>query len=258
MKMRYFSPKFGFIFILSAGLFNTGFKTVRAQDAGLDGQLAGWGTCQPENAWQTQIGLRYIPLLSMNRPVTETINLDIEASANMYGIVQGGRRMRPFTQGEIRPYRLWLRISSPRQEIRLGLQKINFGSAVMLRPLMWFDRLDPRDPLQITDGVYGFLGRYFFRKKTNLWLWALYGNDDVKGWEFIPTREHTVEWGGRLQVPVPEGEIALSYHQRGIDPEKAGGGIFGPRGTQPEPADWNLFDLEPVTERRIGFDGKWD
>lgn len=48
-------------------------------------------------------------------------------------------------------------------ELRLGLQKINFGSAQLFRPLMWFDKMDPRDPLQMTDGVWGALYRYYFR-----------------------------------------------------------------------------------------------
>ena len=60
--------------------------------------------------------------------------------------------------------------------IEPGLQKINFGSATMLRPLMWFDQVDPRDPLQLTDGVWGVLGRYYFLNNANIWLWGLYGN----------------------------------------------------------------------------------
>ena len=79
-----------------------------------------------------------------------------------------------------------------------GLQKINFGSAVLLRPLMWFDSLDPRDPLQLTDGVYAVLLRYYFPNNANLWAWALYGNDSPKGWESAATAEDTVlsklEW----------------------------------------------------------------
>jgi len=54
------------------------------------------------------------------------------------------------------------------------LQKINFGSATLFRLLMWFDRIDPRDPLKLTDGVYGLLLRYYFHNNTNIWLWGLY------------------------------------------------------------------------------------
>jgi hypothetical protein len=99
----------------------------------------------------------------------------------------------------------------------LGLQKINFGSAKMFRPLMWFDKLDPRDPLQLTDGVWGLLGRYYFQNNANIWLWGLYGNKDTKGWEILPVKKQRPEAGGRVQLPVPHGETALSYHFRTID-----------------------------------------
>ena len=69
-----------------------------------------------------------------------------------------------------------MRYSSDQFELRLGLQKINFGSASMLRPLMWFDQMDPRDPLHLTDGVWGLLARYYFLNNANIWLWGLYGN----------------------------------------------------------------------------------
>ena len=82
---------------------------------------------------------------------------------------------------------------------------------------MWFDRIDPRDPLQLTDGVWALLLRYFFLNNANIWLWGLYGNDDVKGWEFLPTVKDDIEFGGRIQVPVPLGELGLSYHHRRAD-----------------------------------------
>jgi len=56
---------------------------------------------------------------------------------------------------------MWIRLSTKQFELRAGLQKINFGSATLLRPLMWFDKIDPRDPLQLTDGVYALLARYY-------------------------------------------------------------------------------------------------
>ena len=68
------------------------------------------------------------------------------------------------TDFRFKPYRLWLRYSTSHLEIRAGLQKINFGSSNILRPLMWFDKMDFRDPLMLTDGVYALLGRYYFRQ----------------------------------------------------------------------------------------------
>ncbi len=113
----------------------------------------------------------------------------------------------------------------------------------MIRPLMWFDKLDPRDPLQLTDGVWGILGRYYFLNNANLWLWALYGNKEAKTWEIGNTSLQRPEFGGRLQLPVPKGEVAFSYHNREVD--KSGMGEI--------PAI-----VEIVNENRFGLDGKWD
>jgi hypothetical protein len=132
-----------------------------------------------------------------------------------------------------------LRLSSSRFEARLGLQKINFGSATVFRPLMWFDRIDPRDPLQLTDGVYGLLLRYYFKNNANAWLWALYGNDEAKGWEGQPTAERTPEFGGRFQTPLFTGEAAATFHFRSIS---AGADPTRPR----------------AMESRLALDGKWD
>ena len=112
-------------------------------------------------------------------------------------------------------YRFWLRYATERFELRAGLQKINFGSASVIRPLMWFDKMDTRDPLMLTNGVYALLARYYFPKNSNLWLWFLYGNNKPKGWEFFDyTKRNTPEFGGRFQVPIPGGEAALSFHSR--------------------------------------------
>jgi hypothetical protein len=137
------------------------------------------------------------------------------------------------------PYRLWLRLSSRQFEARLGLQKINFGSAALFRPLMWFDALDPRDPLQLSEGVYGLLLRYYFKNNANAWLWGLYGNHDPKGWETSPTARHVPEFGGRLQLPFLAGEAAATAHFRrsALTGDPAG------------PA---------ARESRFAFDGKWD
>ena len=77
---------------------------------------------------------------------------------------------------------------------------------MLLRPLMWFDRIDPNDPLQLTEGVYGLLLKYTFLNNANIWLWGLYGNDDPKGWEAVPTQRKSAEYGGRLQAPFLSGE----------------------------------------------------
>ena len=216
-----------------------------SQTFGLQGQLSGWTTVNPEQSFEILIGLRYIPVVSIEKNVSEKYSFDAEVSLNMYGSSLIHTADDIATESKIKPYRMWFRFSTSQFEVRIGLQKINFGSATLLRPLMWFDSIDPRDPLQLTDGVYGILGRYYFLNNINIWLWGLYGNDETKGWEFIPSDKNKLEYGGRLQVPLFTGEIAMTYHHRSVDLGKQ---ILAPM----------LSSKTKIPENRLGLDGKWD
>lgn len=186
------------------------------QDFGFKGQLPMWATINPEDPFQIQAGVRYIPELSFDKSINKSYTFDGELSINTYISSLYANNSIQLNE-KLKPYRIWLRFSTDNLEIRAGLQKINFGSAMILRPLMWFDQIDPRDPLQLTDGVYGILGRYYFMNNANIWLWGLIGNDNVKGFEFFPSAKDKPEFGGRVQVPFFSGEIATSYHHRQFD-----------------------------------------
>lgn len=223
------------LLILSVGLSGQNFR--------FSGQLDTWATTKPFDKFDTQLGGRYIPELSYKKIFADTSKIDFEASGNIYGRLDylevGNER-----NGNIKPYRVWARYSTDQFEFRVGLQKINFGSAQILRPLMWFDKMDPRDPLQITDGVYGVLGRYYFNNNTNIWLWGLVFNDELKGWEPYNSKKDRPEFGGRIQVPLLNGEFAISYHNRFVEYIDFTSSII--------PVQLNF------TENRLGFDGKWD
>ena len=152
-----------------------------AQTLEWQGQVSSWLTVRPDPQLEGQIGIRYIPTVTLQKNISENYHINGEISVNAYGAGYYHSEDDPEKKGRIKPYRLWLRFTTNQFELRAGLQKINFGSATLLRPLMWFDRIDPRDPLQLTDGVYGILGRYYFLNNTNIWLWVLYGNDETKG-----------------------------------------------------------------------------
>lgn len=199
------------------------------------GQLSTWGQVTPDLATKAWLGARYIPQLNSNIYSKNNRLLDLEVSANLFGDI-GIQSGNITTEGKIKPYRAWARYSLPTSEIRVGLQKINFGSAQIFRPLMWFDSMDPRDPLQLTDGVWGGLFRYYFPNNSTFWLWSLYGNKERKGWEFFPVSKSFPELGGRVQVPIPSGEGALSYHFR-----KA-----------------NTPQLNTIAENRFGLDLRLD
>lgn len=183
----------------------------------LSGQISAWSHYNPNNTYPWWNGGRYIPELYYGYDLNKTNILDLEASVNLYGNAGFVLFDSASYNGEIKPYRLWTRYSNEQFEFRIGLQKINFGSASILRPLMWFDQIDPRDPLQLTDGVWGALSRYYFLNNTNIWLWILYGNKNTKGWESFKTTKNIVEYGGRIQFPLPIGESAITYHHRTAD-----------------------------------------
>jgi len=183
----------------------------------LHGRASGWLGASRDSSYRLLAGMRYLPEGRLSLPMNEEFTLDAEASVN--GFVSANARPfdPPDLERRIKPYRGFVRLSSARFEARAGLQKINFGSATMLRPQQWFDRIDPRDPLELTDGVYGLLTRYYFQNNTNIWAWGLLGNSSPKGWEQVGSVRWVPEPGARVQVPIPRGEVAATYHHRVID-----------------------------------------
>lgn len=210
---------------------------------GFKGQSSSWAHVNANNPYPLYLGTRYIPQINYKLGLSQNRLIDFEASANIYGDAEIHFFDSASTNGNIKPYRAWGRYSTEQLEIRLGLQKIDFGTAVMMRALRWFDQVDPRDPLQLTDGVYAGLMRYYFLNNANIWVWGLYGNKNTKGTELIKTNYHIPEFGGRLQMPIPYGESGISYHHRFADS----------RGL-----DSSLVSNNMISENRIGIDAKWD
>ena len=210
-----------------------------------ENQASSWIGVTFDNKVSWQAGARYIPTLSPTIQLNKKSKIDAELSFNAYGNLQFSGFDFDTANYALKPYRLWLRYSTSRLEIRAGLQKISFGSSNVLRPLMWFDKMDFRDPLLLTEGVYALLGRYYFRNNANIWLWSLYGNNKVKGWETAPSLKDIPEYGGRLQLPSMKGELAVSYHHRDADFSAFSAGL-------PMPVE-NRF-----TEQMFALDGKWD
>ncbi|MFC2061190.1 hypothetical protein ACFLUV_01615 [Elusimicrobiota bacterium] len=213
------------VFILSCSSFCCALKVMPR------GQSSTW--LEHSDDWQ--YGIRYIPQLTILHSSDKIKNIDAEISLDMYATEDAS---------DMEMYRSWIRYAPSQLELRLGLQKINFGPAKFLRSLMWFDQIDERDPLLLTNGVSGLLGRYYFLNNANLWIWGLYGNRSLKGLELLRTGKSRLETGGRLQMPVPRGEVAVSIHRRHISR-----------------SHWNSImgtSIGKGTEIRYGFDGDWD
>ena len=220
---------------------------LRAQSHGLEfkGLISTWAAGKFDNKIQPVWSLRFVPELAFSFKAGGSVTIDAEVSANSFGTARffSGSGIPP--KAEIKSYRAWLRISTSQFEARAGLQKINFGSASLLRPLMWFDSIDPRDPLQITDGVYALLLRYYTLSNANFWIWGMYGNDKTRGWDIAPPDNKSPEFGGRVQFPLGSGELAATYHHRRVD--------LNPILPVPAPEP-----LPSIPEDRVGLDGKWD
>lgn len=209
-----------------------------------NGQLTTWGIVQFENTFPIQFGGRFVPTVLGNYKLGQNSQLDFEASANLNGSMSFSSLGFDTIIGKVKPYRVWLRFSGENWEVRAGLQKINFGQAKMFRPLMWFDAMDVRDPLQLTDGVNALLGKYFFSNNANIWLWGLIGNNKPKGYEQFGSFQWKPELGGRFQSPLGVGEIALSTNFRTLN--------------YANPLLSSLPVYKNYGESNIGLDGKWD
>jgi hypothetical protein len=201
-----------------------------------------------DTTFEPFFSLRFIPEATFSVAASRDVTIDAEASVNTYGSVLIPHDAPADLSGDIKGYRAWLRLSTSRFEARAGLQKVSFGSATLFRPMMWFDTLDPRDPLQLTDGVYALLLRYYTKGNANVWAWTMYGNDAQRGFDLFPPDKDTPEFGGRVQVPLFKGEIAATYHHRkaAID------------GLVPVMDPVSALPVPPVPEDRFGLDGKWD
>jgi hypothetical protein len=216
----------------------------------LGGMLSALATSRLDAAFEPLFNVRFIPEVKFSLALGRGTTLDAEASVDAYASAALLAGAPADTSADVKPYRGWLRLSTSRFEARVGLQKLSFGPAALFRPLMWFDSLDPRDPLQLTSGVYGLLLRYFTKGNANVWAWGLLGNEDARGWDLAPPDRKTPEFGGRVQVPLFKGELAATYHRRkaaidGLVP------VMGPPPASPLP-------VPPVPEDRFGLDGKWD
>jgi len=226
-----------FIYLLFLGFFHL---TVNAQ-LEFDGQLLGQINFGFEKKSSKSFGSRYLPSLTFKKKVDSLSSFAIQISGNFSATQFLTPEKKNESSSSIDPYRIWLRYQVKNWEFRAGLQKIDFGVAQLLRPIQWFNQIDPRDPLGLTNGVNGLLIRHYFEDNSNLWLWGLYGNEKQRGFDALPTIKDVPEFGGRFQSFIPKGEAAISYHYRQAGRDSTLG-----------------LDTYQSPEHRIGFDVKLD
>ena len=98
-------------------------------DFRFSGQLSGWGSTTPDIETKGWLGGRYIPQINYRYTLGSDRLIDFEGSASLFGELGVTATPTVSATGNIKPYRLWTRYATQGSEIRLGLQKINFGSA---------------------------------------------------------------------------------------------------------------------------------
>ncbi len=178
------------------------------------------------------IELNYKPIIDFNLYQQENYLFDTEFSYDFnLNYKSSNDSVREITG---KPYRGWLRYSTSQAEIRLGLQKINFGPAQILRSLQWFDNINPHDPTKTTEGVKAILGRYYFINNANIWLWGIWGDSNETSLDKFFYEEDNLEFGGRVQYPFKYCEAGFSTHH--------------------SKSDILTFD----TETKYGIDLRWD
>ncbi len=204
-------------------------------DYRFSGEASGWALgalAESEDTWN--VGARYLPAFSVDTESAGGNMLDLYVYLNMFAAASS---IDDYDDYKLDLYRLVFRYTTDRTETRIGLQKIAFGPAMVLRSLMWFDSIDPRDPQQLTEGVYALRLRYDALDNSSLWLWGIYPDGERKGLEIVPSEEGYPELGGRYLRPVPRGEMAVTFNSR--QAEIPGTGLDS-------------------RENRFALDGKWD
>jgi len=178
--------------------------------------------------------LGYIPTLAWRRDLSGGAFFDIEWACKGWFTTEAPEGENFLHDGK--QHRLWARLAGERFDLRLGLQRIAFGPGFVLRPLQWFDTLDPKDPTGQTDGVEALRVRYFHRDNLTLWLWAV---RTVKPWQVTSNdNKYRYSPGLRIETTTPLGELGVAYHQ--------------------EHSKYNLLDSETISDRRLGLDFRYD
>ncbi len=219
------------------------------QSLGLKGTVTAYGSVFSDY----QSGGQFIPVIEGDfLSDTSRYIFDFELSGDSYVRYD---TVNQFTPG-ISPYRAWLRFAGNQFEVRVGLQKITFGKAMLLRTENWFDTMDPRDPLGLTQGVWAERIRYYIPgTNANIWLWSIQENLDNSS--FIIPLESDVftlvnHFGGRLEMPMLMGEIGLSFNTKASAADTASITGFIVPGTEIP-----VYTLNS-RQYQAGIDGKWD
>ncbi|MFL2983588.1 MAG: hypothetical protein ACJZ12_04275 [Candidatus Neomarinimicrobiota bacterium] len=178
--------------------------------------------------------ISYLPTLSIKKDFSNNAMLDIEWA---YRINRDYIGESLYSNVE-KQHRLWLRYSNEKIEARIGLQKIVFAPAQILRPLSWFDTFDVKDPTGQTNGINALKLKWFPSNHLAIWSWLIKNDID------------TLSYGGRTEVSSSFGEIGLTIHADPSNSEQ----IVG----QPGISINSPHERFAIDYRYDGFIGLWN
>jgi len=156
--------------------------------------------------------LRYIPQVRLDYQINALSRFGLDAAIDVYNHSLGDSLLK--INSDL--YRFTFRYDTPRTQVRVGLQKINFGPARMLRVLQWFDELDPRDPLALSPGVWAIMGRYYHEAGGNIRIWSMPDAPDANRDYWGDMDKRIWDMGARLELPIPAGTFGLTAHSMDV------------------------------------------
>jgi hypothetical protein len=174
--------------------------TLYAQSFSTKGQFWASGLTSndiPSGQSFLESNIGYIPTFSLFRELDNNRLLDMELSCRLDRMYSGDSLINNIENF----HRYWVRYSSDKLEVRLGLQKIIFGPGQVLSSLSWFDTFDLTNPTGQTDGVEAFRLRWFPSNSLSIWSWTI-----LDEYNFL-------SFGGRAEISSNIGEWGVSvYH----------------------------------------------
>ncbi len=172
---------------------------------------------------EAKAGVKLLPEFSSQWKLSKILELQSETALYLTAGADISDSTETFQ--DINLYRAWLRFGSAQTGLRIGKQKISFGSARILRPLQWFDELDPLDKSEYTDGVWAMQFSHTRLNNSSLSIWV-----KANPFSYRLSEEH--DYGGRVQIVNPAGETAVS-----VDAKRS---------------------LAERNSYKLGFDHRWD
>ena len=175
------------IFISISFLFSNNFVSY-------NGQVYIVGLNQHDSTLNYDYRLNYIPEFKKKIAINTNSNVDINFSY-LFFKEQNNNKVN------LSKYRSWIRYYNDYIDLRLGLQKITFGSALFLKPLSWFDSIDFRS---ITDQTYGVDAARLILTPNNsssYWFWI------------IKNKLSPNSFGGRFELSNYYGDWGFTYYK---------------------------------------------